>query len=261
MKESCCLTFKKQVVHIVTTVLSRANADYYWTHIFKSKLSPEIGFLTRSAGTWNMYNSELWENVAVYTVLVWHDDASSSQRIVVVYVVTPYGSPRGGYRSWGRIHLPPAIHQWLHIPFLGPWPLFQFHNPIHTVSRTPWTGDQPVARPLPRCRTLQIQNKRTQTSLALVGFDPTTPMFKRVKTVYALYRPVTVFPSFYFLKMEPVFLRNIGTPLTKLHDVKKTTVWILFVEISDYVIYISSSLYKFVEVPPSLWDVCCAWTG
>jgi hypothetical protein len=26
--------------------------------------------------------------------------------------------------------------------FVGPWPLFQFLNPIH--SRTPWTGDQPV---------------------------------------------------------------------------------------------------------------------
>jgi hypothetical protein len=31
-------------------------------------------------------------------------------------------------------------------PF-GPWPLFQFLNPIH--GTTPWTGDQPVARPLP----------------------------------------------------------------------------------------------------------------
>jgi hypothetical protein len=30
----------------------------------------------------------------------------------------------------------------------GPWPLFQFLNP-YTVGRTPWKGDQPVARPLP----------------------------------------------------------------------------------------------------------------
>jgi hypothetical protein len=29
-------------------------------------------------------------------------------------------------------------------PFVGPWPLF-----IHTVGRTPWSGDQPVARLLP----------------------------------------------------------------------------------------------------------------
>jgi hypothetical protein len=35
---------------------------------------------------------------------------------------------------------------------------FQFHSPIHTVDRTPWTGDQPVARPLPAHSTAQTQN-------------------------------------------------------------------------------------------------------
>jgi hypothetical protein len=29
-----------------------------------------------------------------------------------------------------------------------------------TVDRTPWTGDQPVARPLPTHRTTRPQNKR-----------------------------------------------------------------------------------------------------
>jgi hypothetical protein len=48
-------------------------------------------------------------------------------------------------------------------PF-GLWPLFQFLN-LYTVGRTPWTGDQPVARPLPKYRTTQTQNKRTQTSM------------------------------------------------------------------------------------------------
>jgi hypothetical protein len=43
--------------------------------------------------------------------------------------------------------------------FVGPWPLFQFLNQC-TVGRTPWTGDQPVARPLPTHRTTQTQNKR-----------------------------------------------------------------------------------------------------
>jgi hypothetical protein len=34
---------------------------------------------------------------------------------------------------------------------------------LYTVRRTiPWTGDQPVARPLPTHRTTQTQNKRTQ---------------------------------------------------------------------------------------------------
>jgi hypothetical protein len=31
---------------------------------------------------------------------------------------------------------------------------------FYTVGRTPWTGDQPVARPLPKHRTTQTQNKR-----------------------------------------------------------------------------------------------------
>jgi hypothetical protein len=33
-------------------------------------------------------------------------------------------------------------------PFVGHWPLFSFLI-SYTVCRTPWTGDQPVARPLP----------------------------------------------------------------------------------------------------------------
>jgi hypothetical protein len=46
-------------------------------------------------------------------------------------------------------------------PFVGPWLLFQFLN-LYTVGRTPWTGDQPVARPLP------TQNKRTHISMPRV---------------------------------------------------------------------------------------------
>jgi hypothetical protein len=38
----------------------------------------------------------------------------------------------------------------------GPWPLFQFLNPIH--SRSPWMEDQPVARLLPTHRTTQTQD-------------------------------------------------------------------------------------------------------
>jgi hypothetical protein len=34
---------------------------------------------------------------------------------------------------------------------------------LYAVSRTPWTGDQPIARPLLIYRRTQIQNKRTQT--------------------------------------------------------------------------------------------------
>jgi hypothetical protein len=77
-------------------------------------------------------------------------------------------------------------------PSVGPWPLFQFRNPIYTVGRTPLTGNQPVARPLPTHRTAQSQNKRIQTSMYRVGFEPTIPEFERTKRVPAVDRAATV---------------------------------------------------------------------
>jgi hypothetical protein len=47
---------------------------------------------------------------------------------------------------------------------------------------------QPVARSLPTHRTTQTQNKRTQTSMPQVGFEPTIPVFERAKTVHVLDR-------------------------------------------------------------------------
>jgi hypothetical protein len=70
-------------------------------------------------------------------------------------------------------------------PLVGPWSIFSFLLP-HTDSRTPWTSDQPVTRPLPTRRTTQRQNKHTQTSMPWVGFEPTIPTFKRAKTVHVL---------------------------------------------------------------------------
>jgi hypothetical protein len=51
-------------------------------------------------------------------------------------------------------------------PFVGPWPIFQFRN-VYTVGRTPWTGDQPVTRPLPTHTTTQTQFKRTHRHTCL----------------------------------------------------------------------------------------------
>jgi hypothetical protein len=69
---------------------------------------------------------------------------------------------------------------------------FKIFSP-HTAGRTPWTGDQPVGRPLPAYRTKQIQNKRKQTSIPRMGFERTILMFERAKTFHALYRVVIVF--------------------------------------------------------------------
>jgi hypothetical protein len=57
---------------------------------------------------------------------------------------------------------------------------------LHTFGGTPWTGDQPVARPLPNHRTTQTQNKHTETSIPRVGFEPITPVFERAKTARPL---------------------------------------------------------------------------
>jgi hypothetical protein len=67
---------------------------------------------------------------------------------------------------------------------------------LHTVGRAPWTGDQPVARPLPKHRTTQRENKRKQTSMPVVGFEPTIPAFERAKTVHALDCAATVIGNF-----------------------------------------------------------------
>jgi hypothetical protein len=63
---------------------------------------------------------------------------------------------------------------------------------FYTVGRAPWTGDQPIARPLRAHRTASIQNKRTQTSKPQVGFELTIPVFERTKTVRALDRAASV---------------------------------------------------------------------
>jgi hypothetical protein len=70
-------------------------------------------------------------------------------------------------------------------PLLSLGRFFSFLT-LYTKGRTPWRGDQPVARPLSTHRTTQTQNKRTQISMPWVGFEPTIPAFERAKTVHAL---------------------------------------------------------------------------
>jgi hypothetical protein len=74
---------------------------------------------------------------------------------------------------------------WLYSPLLDLGRFFSFLI-LYTVGKTPWTGDQPVARPLSTHRTTQTQNKGTQTSLPWVRFEPTIPALEGAKTVHAL---------------------------------------------------------------------------
>jgi hypothetical protein len=73
---------------------------------------------------------------------------------------------------------------------------------FYTAGRTPGKGDQPVARPLPAHRTAQTQNKCIQTSMPWVGFEPTTPLFERSKTVHALDSATAVIGSWIYTEQN-----------------------------------------------------------
>jgi hypothetical protein len=72
------------------------------------------------------------------------------------------------------------------LQLFGPWQPFRLLI-LYTIGRSPWTGDQPVTRPLPTHRTTQ-----TQTSWPRVEFEPTILVFERAKTVHALDRAATL---------------------------------------------------------------------
>jgi hypothetical protein len=65
-------------------------------------------------------------------------------------------------------------------PLLGLGRFFSFVI-LHIVDRTPWTGES--AR---RKAAIYTQNKRTQTSMRRVGFEPTTAVFERAATAIGL---------------------------------------------------------------------------
>jgi len=57
-------------------------------------------------------------------------------------------------------------------------------NLIWTFGRTPWTGDQTNARPLPtQDNTTQ---KNVDTSMPQVGFQPMIPVSEQPKTAHVL---------------------------------------------------------------------------
>jgi hypothetical protein len=119
---------------------------------------------------------------------------------VVEVCLSALSRQRRKERRWSRFHLLISerlllllLLLWLCSPLLSLGRFFRFLI-LYTVGRTPWKGHQLVARPLPIHRT-QTQNKRIQTSMPWVGFELTTPVFDRAKTVHALDRAATVFGS------------------------------------------------------------------
>jgi hypothetical protein len=71
-------------------------------------------------------------------------------------------------------------------------------------------GNQPIARLLPAHRPTETQNKRTQTSMPQLGFEPTIPVFELAKKVHALDRVATVIGVFsYRLHIHSVICTHL----------------------------------------------------
>jgi hypothetical protein len=85
----------------------------------------------------------------------------------------------------------------MHIPVAPTWSLGHLWNAsfhfsfviLQTVSKTPWTSDHPVARPLP---TQDNRINVVKTSVPRVGLEATTPAFERAKTVHTADRAAIV---------------------------------------------------------------------
>jgi hypothetical protein len=110
---------------------------------------------------------------------------------IYLYIYLPTYPPTY-LSSYLSIYLSVALQ-----PFVWPWPLFQFIDLTQSVGHL-GRGNQAVARPLPAHRRTLIQNKRTQTSIPQVGFEPTMSVLERAKTVYALARAAAVIDTFSF---------------------------------------------------------------
>jgi hypothetical protein len=86
---------------------------------------------------------------------------------------------------------------------------------LYKVGRTPWTGGQPVARPLPTHRTTQTQ-KSTQTSMPRVAFKPKIPFFEPEKTVHALECGATVIGRFAITSLKTLATKNYALGVVQL---------------------------------------------
>jgi hypothetical protein len=83
------------------------------------------------------------------------------------------------------ISIHPPIHPWLYRPFCWTLAAFQFLELLQSVGLL---GRGSARRKAATC----TQNKSTHTSMPQVGFEPTIPVFERVKTVHALEGAATV---------------------------------------------------------------------
>jgi hypothetical protein len=110
----------------------------------------------------------------------------------------------------------------------------QFLNP-KAVGKTPWTGDQPVARLLP----IQTQNKHIQISMPWVAFEPTIPAFERAKRVVSRVYSIKKYDKWLIRKalkwrghvLTEALSRHFPIETVKVHEItsiKIADVWAKF---------------------------------
>jgi hypothetical protein len=95
-----------------------------------------------------------------------------------------YDNNQQQWTSYILLFIHSFIHQWLYSPLLGPGLFFSFVIFFYTDGRTPWTSDQPVARPLPAHRTAQ-----TQISMPLSGIRTHAPSVRASEDISCLTLP------------------------------------------------------------------------
>jgi hypothetical protein len=100
-------------------------------------------------------------------------------------------------------------------PSVGPCQLFQFLDRIYTVGRTPWTGDQPVVRPLLTQRATQTQKNAHTDIHAWSGIRTHDPSVRAGKDSSCFRRRgYSDRPSiFKFKKINPFALEGPKLPL------------------------------------------------
>jgi hypothetical protein len=96
-------------------------------------------------------------------------------------------------------------------PYVGPCPLFQFRDPVHSRQDSLDGGISPS-----QGRYLHTeqhkQNKYKHISIRQVGFEPTTPVLKRPKTVHASDHEATVIGFIVLLFYINTIRINIASP-------------------------------------------------
>jgi hypothetical protein len=111
-------------------------------------------------------------------------------------------------------------------PFVGSWPLFRFLN-LFTQSVGPLGRGMSLSQGRYMHTGQHKHNKRTQTSMPQVEFEPTIPVFERAKTVHVLDHATNVigFPRHSIYIYDFYNSRFLGPPAT---DCKCLTYIVLF---------------------------------